>query len=84
MKFCLPNIVNENKLSSLFFKASFAMKLQLLKRNSFVLNTLNKIDEWLDENINKIYRRGGKVFLVNHYQNKENNKVIISNYNEEY
>lgn len=60
------------------------MKLQLLKRNSFVLNTLNKIDEWLDENINKIYRRGGKVFLVNHYQNKENNKVIISNYNEEY
>ena len=59
LKFCLPSIVNENKLSSLYFKANFASKLQLLKRNSFVLNTLNKVNLWLDNNINKIYKRGG-------------------------
>ena len=59
LKFCLPSIVNENKLSSLYFKASFAIKLQLLKRNSFVLITLNKVDVWLENNINKIYKRGG-------------------------
>jgi len=52
-------IINENKLSSVYFKANFAIKLQLLKRNSFVLITLNMVDEWLENNIDKFFKRGG-------------------------
>lgn len=59
LKFCLPSIVNENKISSLYFKANFSIKLQLLKRNSFVIITLNLVDQWLKNNINKIFKRGG-------------------------
>jgi len=59
LKFCLPSIVNENKISSLYFKANFSIKLQLLKRNSFVIITLNLVDQWLKNNINKIFKKGG-------------------------
>ena len=84
MKFCLPSIVNENKLSSLLFKAGFASKLLLLKRNSFVLNTLDKVNNWLNENINRIYRKGGKAYLENHFKNQKHNNINISDYNEKY
>ena len=67
----MPNLVNENKQTSLIFKATFASKLKLLKRNSFILNIMGLTENWLDANIDKIYRRGGKAFLENHLLNKE-------------
>lgn len=79
LRYCLPNVVKENKLSSLYFKASFGCKLKLLKRNSFMLILFEKADKWLDENIDKIHRRGGVAFFEKHYQNKAKE---ISNCNE--
>ena len=55
LKFCEPKQVGSKRQLQTIFKAGFLAKLLNMKRQGQELELNFKVENWIDENINKLY-----------------------------